>query len=163
MDRDDVRALCPFPIWSIYITTIPTNPTDTRPGTYRMPFGKGRTIVCIDDEETAQNLQRIKTPEWTWWTKAHQHGITQWSVGAPCESWSMTWDTTNITQASYTFQPSIACYVWKRVRNKGEVTSYNPFNITWLSSEELYGKNVIIDPSTWEARLPDPYNADPII
>jgi len=155
--REDIKVFCPFPIWAIYITTIPTNPTATRPGTYRMPFWKWRTIVCIDDEETNPNLQWMKTVETTWGTKSHQHWIQQWSVGAPCESWSMTWDTTNITNASFTYQPSITCYVWKRV-NREDVTSYNPFNITWISSEELYWENVIVDPNTWEAKLPDPYN-----
>lgn len=155
----DLNAICPFPIGAIYITTTPTNPTDTRPATYRMPFGKGRTIVCINDEETNPNLQRIKQPEWTWWSQSHQHWIQQWSVGAPCESWSMTWDTTNTTQAAFTYQPSIACYIWKRVK-KEDVTSYNPFNITDRTPYEIYGSNVIIDGNTWEARQPNPYSPD---
>lgn len=150
---------CPFPIWAIYITTDPINPTGIRPATYRIPFGKWRTLVCVDDEETNQNLQWLKKPEQTGWTKSHQHWIQQWSVGAPCESWSMTWDTTNITQASFTYQPSITCYMWKRVE-LNQVTSYNPFNITDKTPYELYWENVIIDWATGEAKQPDPYNID---
>lgn len=153
-----LRSLeCPFPIWSIYITTNPMNPSGIRPKTFWMPFGKWKALVCVDDTETDTNQQWLKTPWQTWWTKKHQHWITQWSVGAPCESWSMTWDTTNTTQQQYSYQPSIACYIWKRVE-ENEVTSYNPFNITWISPEALYWDNVIIDANTGEAKQPNPYN-----
>lgn len=155
---------CPFPIGSIFITTSPTNPTNTRPDSFRVPFGKGKTIVCVDDEEKDKNLAWIKEAEWTNVTPTnkrqyHTHSIAQWSVGAPCESWSMTWVTTNVTWSASSFQPSIACYIRKRVE-ESEVESFNPFNLPTETEEQMkvaYGDNVIIDYNTLKPKQPNPY------
>lgn len=155
---------CPFPIGSIFITTSPTNPSNTRPDTFWIPFGKWKTIVCIDDAETDTNLAWIKEVEWTNVTpqnkrQYHTHSIAQGSVWAPCESWSMTWVTTNVTGSASNFQPSIACFVRKRVE-ENEVESYNPFNLpveTEAQIKEAYWDNVIIDYNTLKPKQPNPY------
>lgn len=173
---------CPFPIWSIFITTDITSPSTIRPGTYREPFWKGRAIVCINDTETDKNLQpeteedpetwetvvtnrRIKGPWWTFWAKAYSKELTivNSSIGT-WDSWSakvVTNITPNddwkITISHYNYQPSIAAYIWKRVDT---TDNFNPFNIdgAFTPTGEVFPKNVIIDPQTMWPKSPDPYN-----
>lgn len=138
------NAPCPFPIGAIYITTIPTNPTNTRPRTYRVPFGKWRTIVCVDDSSPT-----LKSPNVEFWSGVlAQQEISQGEDGS-----------VKVTTSESNYQPSITAYIRKRV-DKSEVQSYNPFNITdeQATQQQLYGDNVIIDPVTLKPKQPNPYS-----
>lgn len=140
---------CPFPIWSIYITTSAQVPTWIRPGTYRVPFGKGRCLVCVNDKsETLKNAE----VEFGSATLAQQD-ITQWEEGG----------TVKVTTATSNYQPSITVYMWKRVYNKWDIEKYNAFNITeeQMADNILYGEQAIIDAETLKAKQPDPYNPSP--
>lgn len=142
---------CPFPIWSIYITTSAQVPTWIRPGTYRVPFGKGRCLVCVDDKSQTQAL---KTAEQEFGSAGlAQQDITQWEEG---------W-TVKVTTATSNYQPSITVYMWKRVYNKWDIEKYNAFNITdqQMTDNVLYGEQAIIDSETLKAKQPDPYNPSP--
>lgn len=142
---------CPFPIWSIFITTDKTVPTWIRPGTYRVPFGKGRCLVCVDNESQNVNL---KTAE----KEFGSAGLTQQDITQGEE-----WGTVKVTTGASNYQPSITVYMWKRVFNKNEVQNYNAFDITaeQASDVELYGDQAIIDANTLKAKQPDPYNPSP--
>lgn len=136
---------CPFPIWSIFITADKKNPSTYRPGTYREPFWKGRTLVCVNDQSTATWL---KEPwelwwNWTWTTKTIDTGDK--------------WSATVISEQSTNYQPSISVYIWKRVNN---TNNFNPFNITdaFQPQWNYFPENVIIDPSTMAPQQPNPYN-----
>lgn len=143
----DYKNECPFPVGSIFITTTQELPSSIRQNTYRVPFGKGRTLVCVDD---ASQTAALKTPEQQLGSAAL--ATTSISTG---DKWSATVVTWTVN-----YQPSITVYMWKRVQNKSEVTKYNWFNIeeTEQSIKKIYWDNVIIDYNTLKPKQPDPYN-----
>lgn len=155
---------CPFPIWSIYITTSAQVPTWIRPGTYRVPFGKGRCLVCVDDKSKTEAL---KTAENEFWAASTQltlvwQSIETWDAGSADVLTDVTpneWGKVNISH----YQPSITVYMWKRVYNKWDIEKYNAFNITeeQMTDNILYGEQAIIDADTLKAKQPDPYNPSP--
>ena len=155
---------CPFPIWSIYITTSAQVPTWIRPGTYRVPFGKGRCLVCVDDKSKTEAL---KTAENEFGAASQQITVTKGSVNE-WDEWS-TEVVTDVGPAEWWkitishYQPSITVYMWKRVYNKGDIEKYNAFNITeeQMTDNILYGEQAIIDAETLKAKQPDPYNPSP--
>lgn len=144
----DYRNDCPFPVWAIFITTSVMIPSSIRQNTYRVPFGKGRCLVCVNDQS-----QTLKNPETEIWTATlAQQSINQWN-----------WGSVNVTTGTSNYQPSITVYMRKRVKNKSDVQAYNGFNITATTEQEikkLYGDNVIIDNNTLQPKQPDPYNPD---
>lgn len=139
---------CPFPIWSIYITTNPLNPSSIRPDSAREPFWKGRALVCINDESSADWL---KNPEWLWWSWAWEtKSINTWDK----------WSATVISEQSTNYQPSISAYVWKRIEHTND---YNPFDIdtTQDSGNALWNPFVV---QVWDSaqkkavpKQPNPY------
>lgn len=152
---------CPFPVGSIFITTDYQIPTGIRPNTYRIPFGKGRVLVCVDNESQNVNL---KTPEKEFGTVSQQITVTKGSVN----EWD-EWSTDVVTDVGPAeggkitishYQPSITVYMRKRVENKSEVTNFNGFNIeeTPENVSHLYWDNAIIDYRTMQPKKPDPYN-----
>lgn len=158
---------CPFPIGSIFITTDKSVPTWIRPGTYRVPFGKGRCLVCVNDETQSENL---KTAEKEFGTASTQLTVVKGSVNE-WDEWS-TDVVTDVTPNQWgvitinNYQPSITVYMRKRVNNKTEVPEYNAFNISdeQATDMEIYWENAIYDfaEEEWEivpkAKQPDPYN-----
>lgn len=158
---------CPFPIGSIFITTDKSVPTWIRPGTYRVPFGKGRCLVCVNDESQSENL---KTAEKEFGTAQTQLTLVwqsintwdEWSADVLKDVTPNTWWKITINN----YQPSITVYMRKRVYNKTQVPEYNAFNITdeQATDKEIYGENAIYDfkEEEWEivpkAKQPDPYN-----
>ena len=149
MSFESIRSHeCPFPIWSIFITTESNIPSNIRPGTFRVPFGKGRTLVCVDDSSSTTNK-----PEQTLWEAT----IATMSVAQ--------WDGSSVTvaRAGTNFQPSITAYIWKRVASLSDVTVVNGFNVPteweWaVTDRQLYWDNVIIDWQTLKPKQPNPYN-----
>lgn len=145
---------CPFPVGAIYITVDPAIPSGIRPGTFRVPFKKGRAIVCVNDES-----ETLKTP----W---HEFG----SATVPTKTISEweEWSTTVMNNEWFTnYQPSVTAYIRKRVRQGDpERQKYNAFNITeeQIEDRKLYWDNAIYDyiEESWELKLrakqPDPYN-----
>lgn len=139
---------CPFPMWSIFITTDKKNPSSIRADTAREPFWKGRALVCVNDQSTATWL---KNPEglggsWTWTTKS----ITEWDWGS----------ATVISEQSTNYQPSISVYIWKRVPS---TNNYNPFNVDVAQDgwKQLLNPYVIqkrdTSLNTTVPKMPDPY------
>jgi len=55
----DYINYCPFPIGSIFITTSVELPSAIWQNTYRVPFGKGRCLVCVDDQN--ESLKNVET------------------------------------------------------------------------------------------------------
>ena len=139
---------CPFPEWAIYITTSNQIPTAVRPNTYRVPFWKGRCLVCVDDKSQDDNL---KEPEKEFWSSAlAQQSITQWEE----------WGSVTVTTGKVNYQPSITVYMRKRVKDKSGVEKYNWFNIEETDENvlQIYWDNAIIDANTQKPKKPDPYN-----
>lgn len=143
----DYKNDCPFPVWSIFITTTTELPSSIRQNTYRVPFGKGRTLVCVDDKSQDANL---KEPLKEFGSAAiAKKTVNQWD-----------WWSAEVATAGTNFQPSITVFIWKRVENKSQVEKYNWFNIeeTEETIKKIYGDNVIIDNNTLKPKQPDPYN-----
>lgn len=137
---------CPFPEWAIFITTSDQIPTAIRPNTYRLPFGKGRCLVCVDD--TNANLKTVEKEFGS--AGLTQQDITQWEE----------WSSVKVTTSAVNYQPSITVYMRKRVKGKNDVENYNWFNIEETNENvmHLYGDNAIIDYKTMRPKKPDPYN-----
>lgn len=142
----DYRNDCPFPEWAIFITTSNQIPTWYRPNTYRVPFGKGRCLVCVNDE--VQSLKNVETEFGS--AALTQQDITQWEEGG----------SVKVTTWASNYQPSITVYMWKRVKNKSDVQRFNWFNIeeTPENVMQIYWDNAIIDYRTMKPKYPDPYN-----
>ena len=136
---------CPFPEWAIYITTSDQIPTAVRPNTYRVPFGKGRCLVCVNDQVEA--LKKVETEFGS--AALAQQSISQGDEGS-----------VNVTTWTSNYQPSITVYMWKRVKNKEDVQRFNWFNIeeTPENVMQIYWDNAIIDYRTMKPKQPDPYN-----
>lgn len=137
---------CPFPEWAIFITTSDQIPTAIRPNTYRVPFGKGRCLVCVNDQ--VESLKKVETEFGS--AALTQQDITQWEEGG----------SVKVTTWASNYQPSITVYMRKRVKNKSEVQRFNWFNIeeTPENVMHLYWDNAIIDYQTMKPKQPDPYN-----
>lgn len=136
---------CPFPEWAIYITTSDQIPTAVRPNTYRVPFGKGRCLVCVNDQ--VESLKKVETEFGS--AALTQQSISQGDSGS-----------VNVTTSTVNYQPSITVYMWKRVKSKADVQKYNWFNIeeTPENVMHIYWDNAIIDYQTMKPKQPDPYN-----
>ena len=136
---------CPFPEWAIYITTSDQIPTAVRPNTYRVPFGKGRCLVCVNDQ--VESLKKVETEFGS--AALTQQSISQGDGGS-----------VNVTTSTVNYQPSITVYMWKRVKSKADVQKYNWFNIEETDENvmHLYWDNAIIDYQTMKPKQPDPYN-----
>jgi hypothetical protein len=136
---------CPFPEWAIYITTSDQIPTAVRPNTYRVPFGKGRCLVCVNDQVEA--LKKVETEFGS--AALAQQSISQGDEGS-----------VNVTTWTSNYQPSITVYMWKRVKSKEDVQRFNWFNIeeTPENVMQIYWDNAIIDYRTMKPKQPDPYN-----
>lgn len=145
MDYNNQDNRCPFPVGSIFITTDKMIPSWIRQGTYRVPFWKGRCLVCVDD--TSQTLKEAGHEFWSAW-------LTTTSV----RNWD--WWSTTVTTWTSNYQPSITVYMRKRVSSKSDIQSYNAFNITdqQATDRQIYWYNAIIDANTQKAKQPDPYN-----
>ena len=137
---------CPFPEWAIYITASDQIPTAVRPNTYRVPFGKGRCLVCVNDQVEA--LKKVETEFGS--AALTQQDITQ----------GEEWGSVKVTTSAVNYQPSITVYMWKRVKNRSDVQKYNWFNIEETDENvmHIYWDNAIIDYQTMKPKQPDPYN-----
>ena len=140
---------CPFPYWGIYITTSVEVPMSTRPGTFRVPFGKWRCLVCVDN--TSQTVSLQKSEQEFGSAELAQQSISQGDGGS-----------VNVTTWTSNYQPSITVYMWKRVQFESQMTEWtNPYQIQewqWITDKTIYNMNVIIDPNTLKAQQPNPYN-----
>lgn len=140
---------CPFPYWGIYITTSVEVPMSTRPGTFRVPFGKWRCLVCVDN--TSQTVSLQKSEQEFGSAALAQQSISQGDGGS-----------VNVTTWTSNYQPSITVYMWKRVQFESQMTEWtNPYQIQewqWITDKTIYNMNVIIDPNTLKAQQPNPYN-----
>ena len=140
---------CPFPYWGIYITTSVEVPMSTRPGTFRVPFGKWRCLVCVDN--TSQTVSLQKSEQEFGSAALAQQSISQGDGGS-----------VNVTTWTSNYQPSITVYMWKRVQFESQMTEWtNPYQIQewqWITDKTIYNMNVIIDPNTLKEQQPNPYN-----
>lgn len=150
MDYNSYSIECPFPVWAIYITTDKMIPSGIWQWTYRVPFWKGRCLVCVDDASQNVNLKDAEKELWA--AALSQQDITQWEE----------WGTVKVTTWASNYQPSITVYMRKRVENKNSWwwEKYNWFNITdqQATDKQLYWLNAIIDAQTQKPKQPDPYN-----
>ena len=141
---------CPFPYGGIYITSSVEVPMSTRPGTYRVPFGKWRCLVCVDNTSQYAPLQKS---EQTFGSAAvPTKTISEWEE----------WSTTVMNNEWFTnYQPSITVYMRKRVQFESQMTEWtNPYQIQewqWITDKSIYNLNVIVDPNTFKAQQPNPY------
>lgn len=140
---------CPFPYGGIYITTSVEVPMSTRPGTFRVPFGKWRCLVCVDNTSQSASLQKSEQEFGS--AALAQQSISQGDGGS-----------VNVTTWASNYQPSITVYMWKRVQFESQMTEWtNPYQIQewqWITDKTIYNMNVIIDPNTLKAQQPNPYN-----
>ena len=140
---------CPFPYGGIYITTSVEVPMSTRPGTFRVPFGKWRCLVCVDNTSQSTSLQKSEQEFGS--AALAQQSISQGDGGS-----------VNVTTWTSNYQPSITVYMWKRVQFESQMTEWtNPYQIQewqWITDKTIYNMNVIIDPNTLKAQQPNPYN-----
>ena len=139
---------CPFPMWSIFITTDDKNPSAYWMQTYRVPYAKGRTLFWVDNKSKIEQLKKV----WQeWWSYTHSHWLTSGSWG----DWSWDAKSGNTNPAS-SMPPYITVYMWKRVSKEEADNSkefYNPFGIE--DTNKVFGNNAIVDPSTISNEFPN--------
>jgi hypothetical protein len=121
-------ALQAYPVGAVYISVDFTPPSTLFGGTWER-FGKGRTLVSLDSEDTdfdtAEETIGAKTHTLTTdELPAHTHSFTamQYTAinndrgggGQLAESSSSNTGSTGSDQAHNNIQPSIVVYMWKR-------------------------------------------------
>jgi hypothetical protein len=121
-------ALQAYPVGAVYISVDFTPPSTLFGGTWER-FGKGRTLVSLDSEDTdfdtAEETIGAKTHTLTTdELPAHTHSFTamqytainndRGGAGQLAESSSSNTNSTGSDQAHNNIQPSIVVYMWKR-------------------------------------------------
>lgn len=139
---------CPFPVWSIFITTSPSNPSAIWMQTYWIPFAKGKTIFWVDNKSKIDKLKKV---EQEWGAYTHQHDLESWS------GWDWSGDArAGKTKAASSLPPFITVFMWKRVtKETAENTKdfYNPYGIE--NPWDVLWVNAIVDPETISAEFPN--------
>ena len=116
-----------YPVGSIYLSVIDTNPSTWFGGTWEK-IAKGRTLVGVDTNDTDFNT--VKKTGGSKYIQQHRHGQSlidsgnrqgvagyDWHItntGRWYEGTDLAGDVTGVTGNSGNLQPYFTCYIWCR-------------------------------------------------
>ena len=116
-----------YKVGDLFLTTNSENPSLRFGGTWEL-FGKGKTLVCVDDSD--DDFSTVKKTGGSKYLQSHTHGIPQvhpWNEDSDSHYSLERFQNTkaigyNVETASAgkgnsgNLQPYITCYIWIRIK-----------------------------------------------